>query len=78
MLAADFWNNRQQAEQTGKDARVLRDTIIAWEALFRQLGDLGELHKMAVEEKDAETLAEVEVEFDSIAVSYTHLTLPTT
>ena len=66
MSAADFWNNRQQAEQTGKDARVLRDTIIAWETLSRQLGDLGELHEMAVEENDADTLVEVEGELDGI------------
>ena len=67
MSATDFWNNRQQAERTGKEARVLRDTISAWETLAEQLADLGELHQMAVEESDADTLTEVETELGEIA-----------
>jgi peptide chain release factor 2 len=67
MSAADFWNNRQQAEQTGKQARVLRDTITAWETLVSQVADLGELHQLAVEESDADTLTEVETELGGIA-----------
>ena len=67
MSAADFWNNRQQAEQTGKQARVLRDTITAWETLVSQAADLGELHQLAVEESDADTLTEVETELGDIA-----------
>lgn len=67
MSAADFWNNRQQAEQTGKQARVLRDTITAWETLVSQAADLGELHQLAVEESDADTLTEVETELGGIA-----------
>jgi peptide chain release factor 2 len=67
MSAADFWNNRQQAEQTGKQARVLRDTITAWETLVAQVADLGELHQLAVEESDADTLTEVETELGGIA-----------
>lgn len=67
MSGADFWNNRQQAENVGRKAHILKDTIAAWENLARQLEDVGELHQMAVEESDAATLAEVETEIEGIA-----------
>ena len=44
MAGADFWNNRKQAEQTSRQARVLKDSIVSWEDLQTQLQDLVELH----------------------------------
>lgn len=66
MSATDFWNDRRQAETVGKEVRVLKDIISAWEALDKQIGDLGELQKMASEEGDADVLADVEAELEGV------------
>ncbi|MDE2703566.1 MAG: peptide chain release factor 2 [Gemmatimonadota bacterium] len=65
MAAADFWNDRRQAESVGKAVRILKDTIADWETLDSQLEDLAQLRQMAAEEGDAEALAEVEAEVES-------------
>ncbi len=65
MAAADFWNDRRQAESVGKTARILKDIIADWETLDEQLEDLDQLRQMAAEEDDAEALAEVEAEVES-------------
>jgi len=62
MAAADFWNDRRQAESVGKTARILKDTIADWETLDAELEDLDQLRQMAVEEDDGEALTEVEAE----------------
>ena len=64
MAAADFWNDRRQAESVGKAARILKDTIADWETLDAQLEDLDQLRQMAAEEGDAEALTEVEAEVE--------------
>ena len=64
MAAADFWNDRRQAESVGKTARILKDTIADWETLDAQLEDLDQLRQMAAEEDDAEALTEVEAEVE--------------
>ncbi len=69
MAGADFWNNRKQAEQTSRQARVLKDSIVSWEDLQTQLQDLVELHKMASEENDTDTLGEIEADSEQLVVS---------
>ena len=69
MARADFWNNRKQAEQTSRQARVLKDSIVSWEDLQTQLQDLVELHEMASEENDTETLSEIEADSEELVVS---------
>ena len=69
MSGADFWNNRKQAEQTSRQARVLKDSIVSWEDLQTQLQDLVELHKMASEENDTDTLGEIEADSEQLVVS---------
>jgi len=64
MAAADFWNDRRQAESVGKTARILKDTIADWETLDAELEDLDQLRQMAVEEDDGEALTEVEAEVE--------------
>ncbi len=64
MAAADFWRDRRQAESVGKAAHILKDTIADWETLNAQLEDLEQLRQMAVEESDAEALAEVAAEVE--------------
>jgi peptide chain release factor 2 len=60
MAGADFWNDRKKAEQTSRQARVLKDGIASWEGLQKQLQDLSELQEMASEEGDTDTLSEIE------------------
>lgn len=69
MAGADFWNNRKQAEQTSRQARVLKDSIVSWEDLQTQLQDLVELHEMASEENDTDTLGEIEADSEQLVVS---------
>lgn len=66
MVGADFWNDRKKAEQTSRQARVLKDSVALWEGLQRQLQDLRELQEMAGEEGDAEALAEIETDSQSL------------
>lgn len=69
MAGGDFWNNRKRAEQTSRQARVLKDSIVSWESLQSQLQDLLELQAMANEENDADTLAEIEVDSQTLVVA---------
>jgi peptide chain release factor 2 len=67
MTGAGFWNNRLQAEKVARQARLLKVSIEAWEALKQQLDDLSELHEMAAEEGDQDALAEFESEVEGLA-----------
>ena len=69
MVGADFWNNRKQAEQTCRQVRMLKDSIVSWEALQTQLQDLLELHELANEENDADTLVEIEADSGRLALA---------
>ena len=69
MVGADFWNNRKQAEQTSRQVRMLKDSIVSWEALQTQLQDLLELHELANEENDADTLVEIEADSGRLALA---------
>tara|TARA_B100001115_G_C15846686_1_gene427029 strand:- start:4353 stop:5330 length:978 start_codon:yes stop_codon:yes gene_type:complete len=69
MAGVAFWNNRKQAEQTSRQARMLKDSIVSWEILKTQSQDLLELHEMANEENDADTLAEIEADSERLFVA---------
>ena len=69
MAGVAFWNNRKQAEQTSRQARMLKDSIVSWEVLKTQSQDLLELHEMANEENDADTLVEIEADSDRLFVA---------
>ena len=69
MVGADFWNNRKQAEQTSRQVRMLKDSIVSWETLQTQLQDLLELHELANEENDADTLVEIEADSERLALA---------
>ena len=69
MAGADFWNNRKQAEQASRQARMLKDSIVSWEGLQTQSQDLLELHEMANEENDADTLVEIEADSERLALA---------
>ena len=69
MAGADFWNNRKQAEQKSRQARMLKDSIVSWEVLQTQSLDLLELHEIANEENDADTLVEIEADSEKLVLS---------
>lgn len=68
MARSDFWNDPRSAGQVGRQARSLKETILAWEKLHHHLGELRELWQMATEEGDEGTLKELEVEADLLVV----------
>ncbi len=68
MARPDFWNDPRSAGQVGRQARSLKETILAWEKLHHHLGELRELWQMATEEGDEGTLKELEVEADRLVV----------
>lgn len=68
MARSDFWNDPRSAGQVGRQARSLKETILAWEKLHHHLGELRELWQMATEEGDEGTLKELEVEADRLVV----------
>ena len=48
---------------------MLKDSIVSWEVLKTQSQDLLELHEMANEENDADTLVEIEADSDRLFVA---------
>lgn len=73
MAGADFWNDRKKAEQTSRQARVLKDSIASWEGLQKQLQDLSELQEMASEEGDTDTLSEIESDSERLVEAVENL-----
>ena len=69
MNQGNFWNDRQRAEKVSREARLLKNAIISWETPRKQLDDLAELHLLAVEEEDEDTLGELERETESLVVA---------
>ncbi len=77
MSQGDFWNDRQHAERTSRQASVLKDSIATWEGIRQQLEDLREFQVMAAEEEDAQTLAQLEEEAANLVVRVDDLELST-
>ncbi len=48
---------------------MLKDSIVSWEVLQTQSQDLLELHEMANEENDADTLVEIEADSERLALA---------
>ena len=48
---------------------MLKDSIVSWETLQTQLQDLLELHELANEENDADTLVEIEADSERLALA---------
>ncbi len=66
-----IWNDAKQAEQIGRDKKMLEDVVLTLESLEHQLGDARELFVLAKEESDEDTLnsivADVETLEDTVA-----------
>ena len=62
----DVWNDRERAQQLGKERSSLEQVVALLSTLKDSLNDLGELAEMASEEGDQSALDEVAVELRSL------------
>ncbi len=60
MAESDFWKDGETSAKTSKMAGTLRAELLEWDALERDVKDLGELISIADKEKDAGLNAEAE------------------
>ena len=77
MTQGNFWNDRQKAERTSRQASVLKVSITTWEGVHQQLEDLQEFQLLAVEEEDAQTLVQLEEEAADLVARVDALELST-
>ena len=66
MAEADFWSNKERAQQRVEEVSVLRGKVTPLLALERQIDDLPVLLELAQESNDAESAAEVAKEHAAI------------
>ncbi|MDB6148913.1 MAG: peptide chain release factor 2 [Chthoniobacter sp.] len=66
MSEADFWNNKERAQQRVEEVSTLRGKITPLLTLERQVEELPVLVELAQEQGDAASAAEVEKEYESI------------
>ena len=75
MNEADFWSDRQQAEEVMRQASQLKDAVGPWSELRQQLEDAAELQQLASEEGDEASLAEIEQEMSGFCARIDDLEL---
>lgn len=63
----DVWNDQDRAQALGKERAQLEAVVLVLEKLAIGLVDAGELLQLAVDENDAETVAELTTDIDSYA-----------
>lgn len=62
-----MWNEPERAQALGQERARLEQVVVVLDELTTGLGDAGELLAMAVDEDDADTVAEVESDIDRFA-----------
>jgi peptide chain release factor 2 len=73
--AADFWQNREHAENTLSTLKRLRDTFDPWRELKARFQDVKELFDLAVEEGDESIGEEIAAGLESLRATYEQLKL---
>jgi peptide chain release factor 2 len=73
--AADFWQNREHAENTMSTLKRLRDTFDPWKELKARFQDVKELFDLAVEEGDESIGEEIAAGLGSLRATYEQLKL---
>jgi peptide chain release factor 2 len=73
--AADFWQNREHAENTMSTLKRLRDTFDPWKELKVRFQDVKELFDLAVEEGDESIGEEIAAGLGSLRATYEQLKL---
>jgi peptide chain release factor 2 len=73
--AADFWQNREHAENTLSTLKRLRNTFDPWRELKVRFQDLKELLELAAEEDDESVAQEIASGFEKMKTRYEQLKL---
>ena len=71
--AADFWQNRENAEATLSTLKRLRDTYDPWNELKTNFQELNELFDLAVEESDESVAEEIAANLGELRTTYEKL-----
>lgn len=61
-----LWNDRQRAESVSREARLLEDTILAWDNLKQRSDDLAELWALGADDEDPAAARELDQETASL------------
>jgi peptide chain release factor 2 len=69
MLAPDFWNSREKAQETMSELSSAKSVIDGYESLVNDVEDFAAYVELAVEEEDEETMAEIKVLWKSLSVN---------
>jgi peptide chain release factor 2 len=70
---ADFWQNREHAENTMSSLKTLRDTFDPWEGLRAHFREVKELYNLAVEEADESLAEEITASLGNLRATYEQL-----
>ncbi len=70
MNAPDFWNDQAAAQKVVQQLKVVKAMVDPVTALHSEIDDLVELHEMAAEEGDADTIAEVDEQLAELEQRY--------
>jgi len=62
----NFWNDQERAQEHVKELKRLKVVVDPMRDLRQRIDDLGELHEMALEEHEADTLAEVDADLAAL------------
>ena len=71
--AADFWQNREHAENTMSSLKGLRNTFDPWKELRERFQDVKELHNLALEEADESLAEEINSSLGNLRATYEQL-----
>ena len=78
MANPDFWNNNEKAQRVIRELKALRSVVVPLRDLSQNSEDLLELAKLAQEEGDDDSLADLNRECESIAGEIDEVELRTT
>jgi peptide chain release factor 2 len=73
--AADFWRNRERAENTLSTLKRLRATLDPWMQLRRRFREMKELYDLAVEEDDESIAGEIAAGLGNLRTTFDQLKL---
>ena len=71
--AADFWQNRENAENTLSTLKRLRNTYDPWKELKLRFREVKELYDLAVEERDESVAQEIAASLRNSRATYEQL-----
>ncbi len=70
---ADFWSDQNKAREILAEEKILKESVLPWQTLIKEIADILELYAMAEEEKDQDSLAEINRDIMRIFQEYDKL-----